>query len=129
MNNSIDRTLISGLVIIALVGGLVFSPIFTGQKAEAVDSCSPITKSVLLIAGETVVQVAPDNPVSPGGRWYHAMTWNGTIPGPVISVDQGDCLGITVINNGVAIHTLDFHAGNGPSNAIGCKDSGRCNTA
>ena len=50
------------------------------------------------------------------------MTWNGTIPGPVISVDQGDCLGITVENHGVAIHTLDFHAGNGPSNAIGCQD-------
>ena len=64
MNSSIDRTLISGLVIITLVGGLVFSPIFTGQKAEAVP-CSPIKKHVLLIAGETVVQVAPENPVTP----------------------------------------------------------------
>ena len=103
----------------------MFSPIFTGQKAEALQpTCTPITKRITLIAGETVVQVAPDNPVTPGagGRWYHAMTWNGKIPGPVISVDQGDCLEITVINNGVAIHTLDFHAGNGPSNAIGCGD-------
>ena len=50
------------------------------------------------------------------------MTWNNTIPGPVISVDQGDCLGITVENHGMVIHTLDFHAGNGPSNAIGCDD-------
>ena len=102
VNNSIDRILISGLVIIALVGGLVFSPIFTGHRAEAA-SCSPITKKVLLIAGENLVQIAPANGLWPGGgpwpdngRWYNAMTWNGTIPGPVISVDQGDCLGITV---------------------------------
>jgi nitrite reductase (NO-forming) len=75
-----------------------------------------------LIAGENEVQVAPDNGLTPGGRWYKAMTWNGTIPGPVISVDQGDCLRIIVENHGAAIHTLDFHAGNGPSNAIGCGD-------
>ena len=64
MNSSIDRTLISGLVIITLVGGLVFSPIFTGHKAEALQpTCSPITKHVLLIANETVVQIAPANPL------------------------------------------------------------------
>ena len=86
-------------------------------------------KKSSLIAGENLVQIAPANGLWPGGgpwsdngRWYNAMTWNGTIPGPVISVDQGDCLGITVTNNGMAIHTLDFHAGNGPSNAIGCGD-------
>ena len=92
------------------------------QDTEPRLACSPITKEVKLIAGETVVQVAPDNGLTPGGRWYNAMTWNGKIPGPIISVTQGDCLGITVTNNGMAIHTLDFHAGNGPSNAIGCGD-------
>jgi nitrite reductase (NO-forming) len=79
-----------------------------------------ITKHVLLTAGETRVQIAPDNGLTLGGRWYNAMTWNNAIPGPVISVDQGDCLKITVKNNGALIHSLDFHAGNGPSNAIGC---------
>ena len=73
VNNSIDRTLISGLVIVALVGGLVFSPIFTGHIAEALQpTCSPITKSVTLIAGETVVQIAPANPFWPGVRHHHS---------------------------------------------------------
>ena len=124
MNNSTNRILISGLSMVVLVAGLVFSPIFTGRSsftAEAA-SCSPITKKITLIADENMVQIAPDNGLTPGGRWYNAMTWNGAIPGPVISLTQGDCLGITVTNNGMAIHTLDFHAGNGPSNAIGCGD-------
>jgi nitrite reductase (NO-forming) len=46
------------------------------------------------------------------------MTWNGTIPGPVISVDQCDTLHITVRNADTIIHSIDFHAGYGPSNAV-----------
>jgi nitrite reductase (NO-forming) len=122
MRNSINSILISGLVIVVLVAGLVFSPIFTGQSSFTAEAAPPlaltstclITKHVLLTAGETRVQITPD------GKMYNAMTWNNKIPGPVISVDQGDCLKITVTNNGALIHSLDFHAGNGPSNAIGC---------
>ena len=122
MRNSINTILISGLVIVVLVAGLVFSPIFTGQSsftAEATHQpCE--TKHVKLIAGETTVQIAPDNPLTPGGMYYKAMTWNGKIPGPIISVDQCDTLIITVTNTGAVTHSLDFHAGNGPSNAVGC---------
>jgi len=46
------------------------------------------------------------------------MVWNGTIPGPVIAVDQGDTLEITVRNDGQVIHSMDFHAGIGPSNVV-----------
>ena len=45
----------------------------------------------------------------------NAMTFNGTIPGPVIAVDQGDTLNVTLRNDGKTIHSLDFHAGIGPS--------------
>jgi nitrite reductase (NO-forming) len=65
-----------------------------------------------------VVQVAPDNAIHPGGIRYNAMTWNGTIPGPVIAVDQGDKLEVTVRNNGSAIHSIDFHAAIGPSQVL-----------
>jgi|SRR5215211_523096 len=71
------------------------------------------TKRVTLIAKESVVQVAPDNALHPGGIKYNAMTFNGTIPGPVISVDQGDKLEITLRNEGEAFYSLVFQAGNG----------------
>jgi nitrite reductase (NO-forming) len=76
-------------------------------------------KPVLLIAKEVVVDVAPDNALHPGGIKYNAMTFNGTIPAPVIAVDQGDTLNVTLRNEGKAIHSLDFHAGIGPSQASG----------
>jgi nitrite reductase (NO-forming) len=49
---------------------------------------------------------------------YNAMVFNGTIPGPVISIDQGDTLNITLKNEGQTIHSLDFHAGFGPGKAL-----------
>lgn len=45
-------------------------------------------------------------------------TFNGTIPGPVISVDQGDTLEITLKNKGNMVHSLDFNGISGPSQAL-----------
>jgi nitrite reductase (NO-forming) len=77
-----------------------------------------MTKKFTLIADEMEVQVAPDNVLHPGGIMYNAMTFNGTIPGPVLSVHQGDTVEITLTNEGQVIHSLDFHAGFGPSKAL-----------
>lgn len=71
------------------------------------------TKYVTLVTNETIVQVAPDNALHPGGIEYNAYTFNGTIPGPVIAIDQGDNLTITLVNDGSLIHSADFHAGLG----------------
>ena len=49
---------------------------------------------------------------------YNAYTFNGTIPGPTVGIDQGDNLTITLINKGKLIHSLDFHAGIGPSQVL-----------
>lgn len=48
---------------------------------------------------------------------YNAMVFNGTVPGPVISIDQGDTLNVTLKNEGQTIHSMDFHAGFGPDKA------------
>lgn len=71
-----------------------------------------------MIASEKVLQVSPDNPLHPGGIKYNAMVFNGTIPGPVISVNQGDKVEITLKNEGAKIHSLDFHAAMGPAQAL-----------
>jgi len=76
------------------------------------------TKKVTLIADEKILQLAPSNALFPGGVLYKAMTFNGTIPGPVIALDQGERLQITLKNEGHMVHSLELHAADGPSRAI-----------
>jgi nitrite reductase (NO-forming) len=45
------------------------------------------------------------------------MVFNGTIPGPVVAIDQGDTLEITLRNDGKLVHSMDFHAGFGADKA------------
>ncbi|MFL6455991.1 MAG: multicopper oxidase domain-containing protein [Nitrososphaeraceae archaeon] len=110
----------AGLVIGVLLAGLIFSPIMVGkfpQQAQAQSSTSGKTKKILLVASEKEVQVAPDNALHPGGVKYNAMVFNGTIPGPVIAIDQGDTLEVTLRNDGKLVHSMDFHAGFGADKA------------
>src|SRR5574341_1380266 len=114
-----NKAIIAGIAAGILVVGLVFSPLFNGSPLTSAQADhSGVTRHVTLIADEMEVQVAPDNALHPGGIMYNAMVFNGTIPGPVISIDQGDTLNITLKNEGQTIHSLDFHAGFGPDNAL-----------
>src|SRR5687767_14710722 len=106
--------LLAGLVVIGPLGGLDL-----GAQAQSTGT----TKKVTLIADEVDVQLAPDNALHPGGVMYTAMVFNGTTPGPVISVDQGDTIEFTLINEGEVIHSIDFHAGYGPNAAVGANAS------
>jgi nitrite reductase (NO-forming) len=131
-----NKILISSLVVGLLIAGLVFTALFTIHSPSEVQAkhkpCK--TKHVLLIANEKRVRITDPlndgypSPPPPEGVWYNAMTWNDTIPGPVISVDQCDDLVVTVRNAGTMVHSLDFHAGNGPSNAIGVSGPGDSST-
>jgi nitrite reductase (NO-forming) len=110
----------AGLVIGVLLAGLIFGPIMAGkfpQQAQAQASTSGKMKKILLVASEKEVQVAPDNALHPGGVKYNAMVFNGTIPGPVVAIDQGDILNITLKNEGKLVHSMDFHAGFGADKA------------
>jgi nitrite reductase (NO-forming) len=115
-----NKTIVAALAAGVLVAGLVLAGPFSGNLGfdNATAQSTGVTKKVYLIADEVEVQVAPDNALHPGGVSYMAMVWNGTIPGPVIAVDQGDTLEITVENRGDVIHSMDFHAGFGPSKAL-----------
>jgi nitrite reductase (NO-forming) len=114
-----NKAIVAGLAAGVLVVGLIFSPLFTGSPLSPAQAQSTgNTKKITLIADEMEVQVAPDNPLHPGGIMYNAMVFNGTIPGPVVAVHQGDTVEFTLTNEGTAIHSLDFHAGFGPSKAL-----------
>ena len=119
---TMNKPVIAGIAAGILLAGIILGPIpgfFGAQAQEEEGTGSTTPKRVTLIADETDVQIAPDNPLHPGGVMYRAMTFNGTTPGPVISVDQGQQIEFTLINEGEVIHSMDFHAGNGPSAAVG----------
>src|SRR6188472_3760126 len=57
---------------------------------EAATSEAPV-KNVTFVAYET-------NLTLPSGQVVNAETWNGTIPGPTVRVNQGDILNVNIIN-------------------------------
>lgn len=59
--------------------------------------------NVNLTVKETLVSIAP-------GIAYQAWTFNGTVPGPVIRVRQGQTIHFTLTNASKMSHSIDFHA-------------------
>ena len=53
--------------------------------------------------------------VDDAGTEVHAMTFNGTVPGPMIVVHQGDYVEVTLVNpeTNELQHNIDFHAATG----------------
>lgn len=90
---------------------IVDNDLVLGQKTNfGIDN---ITKITLIANDDVILKVSPDNPFHPGGIWYKAMTYNGTLPGPAIHVNQGDILEVTLINSGDNVHSMNFHAAYG----------------
>src|SRR5215212_1204751 len=119
-----NKSVLIGIAAGILLAGLILSPLSGLFSAEAQDTPSTgKTKKVTMIASEVEVPVAPDNALHPGGVMYKAMVFNGTIPGPVVAVDQGDTVEFTLINEGQVIHSMDFHAGDGTTQAVGSNAS------
>ncbi|HLG64894.1 MAG TPA: multicopper oxidase domain-containing protein [Ktedonosporobacter sp.] len=64
---------------------------------------------VKLVMKEQLVTIA-------SGITYHAWTFNGTVPGPIIHVRQGQMVHVTLVNEGSMAHSIDFHAAQTPWN-------------
>lgn len=65
------------------------------------------TINLTLTVKELLVTIAP-------GVAYHAWTFNGTVPGPVLRVRQGQMVHFTLINDGNMPHSIDFHTAQTP---------------
>lgn len=59
-----------------------------------------------LIAKETLISISPD----------HAWTFNGSVPGPILRVRQGQTVHFTLTNDSSMPHSIDFHAAQTPWN-------------
>lgn len=53
-----------------------------------------------------------DLPIDNKGTMYHAWTFEGQVPGPVVRVTEGDTVNVTLINdkNNHNSHSIDMHA-------------------
>lgn len=53
--------------------------------------------------------------ISPDGATIWAMTFNGSVPGPIIVVHQDDYVELTLVNpqTNTLLHNIDFHAATG----------------
>ena len=78
------------------------------------DAAAPVAPSgsavnVTLNIEETLVSIGP-------GVAYRAWTFNGTVPGPVIRVRQGQTVNFTLVNKTQMDHSIYFHAAETPWN-------------
>ena len=94
------------------------TPTSVNKTKDIIITSEPQFREILLLANEKPMKVAPSNYLYPGGLLYDTMTFNGTIPGPLIVANQGDTLRITLKNEGRLVHSVNFHAGSGPNQAL-----------
>jgi nitrite reductase (NO-forming) len=59
--------------------------------------------NVNLVLKDRVIEIAP-------GVKFSAWGWAGGVPGPVIHVQQGQVVHVTMRNDGAIPHSVDFHA-------------------
>lgn len=75
---------------------------------EQVASGDPVVVDVRLVIEEKQIEIAP-------GVKTWALTFNGTVPGPLIVVHQNDYVQLTLVNPATStmVHNIDFHAATG----------------
>lgn len=118
------------LAAVALLGavsavGLVSAACSTPASAEVIAELVPppgvpaagpsgAHVTVQLTAIEQQAEIAP-------GVNYTLWTFNGSVPGPLIRVHEGDTVEIVLTNNGSSTvsHNIDLHSVNGPGGGAG----------
>ena len=74
------------------------------SQTQSAAQVAPTTRHLTLVAEQAKVVIAPN-------VTYDAWTFNGTVPGPTITVNQGDTINFRLINNDTMMaHSIDFHA-------------------
>lgn len=77
-------------------------------KHDQIAQGEPKIVQVRMVIEEKVIDVG-------GGATIHAMTFHGTVPGPIIVVHQNDYVELTLVNpkSNTLLHNIDFHAATG----------------
>ena len=131
------RTILAGAAIAGALGPIISTTAAWGQgalkKATAAEIAALPREKVELVDPPFVhahTQVAKGGPkvveftmtieekkivIDDDGTEVHAMTFNGTVPGPLMVVHQDDYVELTLINpeTNTLMHNIDFHAATG----------------
>lgn len=77
-------------------------------RHEQVAKGDPVVVKVRLVVEEKKMEIAP-------GVTTWALTFNGSVPGPIIVVHQNDYVQLTLVNpaSSTQVHNIDFHAATG----------------
>jgi nitrite reductase (NO-forming) len=77
-------------------------------KHEQVAKGNPKIIQVRIVVEEKLIDIGY-------GATIYALTFNGTVPGPIIVVHQNDYVELTLVNptNSTLLHNIDFHAATG----------------
>ena len=75
----------------------------------ALNRAKPMTVTVDMVVKEVIAELAP-------GKTFYFWTYNGTVPGPMVRVMEGDTVIVNLSSDPANIHThnIDFHAVMGP---------------
>lgn len=75
----------------------------------AITRTSTSTVEIHMTAKEMLAEIAPD-------IWFNYWTYNGTVPGPMLRVREGDTVYLTLANDPTSLHahSIDLHAVIGP---------------
>ena len=113
---SMCLTFIMGIASISFAAGADGLPRVTQElvappflpKHDQVAKGGPKVVQIRLVVDQKEMQVAPD-------AWVQAMTFNGSVPGPMIVVHQNDYVELTLVNpsTNTFLHNIDFHASSG----------------
>ena len=117
--------------VFTVIGVVFYSAVAFGAKESSVDSLKRVTQTLVappavpkheqiakgapkivqvrLVVEEKLMQISPD------GASIWAMTYDGSVPGPLIIVHQDDYLELTLVNpsTNTLEHNIDFHAATG----------------
>lgn len=97
------------------------APTTTAAAARLAGKLMPVPYDAALppLGAEPVKQIvltATDDVLVPLGKevTYPGWGFNGTVPGPILRVRQGDTIEATLVNKGTQGHSIDFHAAQTP---------------
>ena len=84
------------------------APPFVHEHKQVADSGPVINEFTMTVEEKKVI-------IDPAGTTMHAMTFNGSMPGPMMVVHQDDYIELTLINpaTNLLTHNIDFHASTG----------------
>ncbi|HYC12200.1 MAG TPA: multicopper oxidase domain-containing protein [Nitrososphaerales archaeon] len=77
---------------------------YTQAPSSTTARLAPAVRRIVLVAEPAKITIATN-------VTYDAWTFNGTVPGPTITANQGDTINFTLINDFTDMsHSIDFHA-------------------